>query len=154
MNKTDKEIMEKIPKNKIGIACFDYTIQGTYEKILNDVIKIDSNFKTKLEVEYEKGKDIKETVVFYSRNQITGLCFTFAVDEEKEEFTLYYIYRSEFCSLPDDEEGTREIFKKYKFDEYVDLLDTLKSILNGFKIKTLMELKKEGATIKIKMVEG
>lgn len=152
MNKTDKEIMKTIPKNKIGVACFDYTIQGTYEKILNDVIKIDSNFKTKLEVRYEKGKDIKETVVFYTRNKKTGLCFTFAVDEEKEEFVLYYIYLSDVCSLPDDEKGTREIFKKYKFDEYIDLLDTIKAILNGFKIKSLIELK--GVSLKIKIVEG
>ena len=96
--------------------------------------------------------DIKETVVFYTRNKKTGLCFTFAVDEEKEEFVLYYIYQSESHSLPDDEKDTREIFKKYKFDEYVDLLDTIKDILNGFKIKSLIELK--GVSLKIKIVEG
>lgn len=154
MNKKDKEIMEKVPKNKIVIACYDYTIQGIYEEILNDVKKISSKFESKIEVKYEQGKELKERAVYYSRNEKTGLCITFAIDEDKEEFILYYIYRSKFCSLPDDEKDTREIFKKYKLDEYDCLLDTLKSILNGFRIKTLMELRKEETTLKIKIVEG
>lgn len=153
MNKTDEEIMKKIPKNKIGIACFDYIIQGVYKKILDDLLKIDSNFKTKLEVKYEQGKEIKERVVFYIRNKKNGLCFTFAVDEEKEEFILYYIYRSEFCSLPDDEKDIRDIFKIYQLDEYDNLLDTLKLILKGFRIKSLIELKKAERVLKFKVVD-
>lgn len=149
MNKKDKEIMEKLPKNKIGIACFDYTIQGIYKEILNDVKKISSKFESKIEVKYEQGEELKERVVYYSRNEKTGLCLTFAVDEDKEEFILYYIYRSKIYSLPDDEKDTREIFKKYKLDEYDCLLDTLKSILNGFRIKTLMEV----TALKIKIAE-
>lgn len=130
MNKTDKEIMENIPKNKIGIACFDYIVQGTYEKILNDVKKISSDFKTKLEVKYEHGKEIKETVVFFHRNEKTRLCVTFGVDEEREKFILYYPYYSEAYSLCDDND-TRKVFRGYRINEYYDLLELIKTILEN-----------------------
>ena len=152
MNKNDEKIMKKIPKNKIGIACFNYKIQGTYEKILNDLKEIDSTFDSKLEIVYEHGKEIKETIVFFHRNEKTRLCVTFGVDEDREKFILYYPYYSEAYSLCDDSD-TRKVFRGYGINEYYDLLELIKNILENPESNEIVRVTSKGIIAKIKIEE-
>lgn len=150
MKKIDSKILNDMPKDKIGIASFSYIIKGAYKEILDELKKIDSKFDSKIEVEYEHGKEIKENVVFFHRNEKTRLCLAFTLDEEKEKFVLYYPYYSEAYSICVEDSNTRRVFKRYNFNEYYDLLEIIENILENPKSDEIIrELSKKIFVIKI-----